>query len=331
MTLVSLQILRVVRSGALVNVTLLCAHDKQVVALLVEVEAAATSEAAQGSIVIGAILGATHKLQLHDVLVGQFALAHGPQRNTAIAGNTVKVELLCVFLGFLLPVHLPDGVCVLAGLDARGENRTVDLVANVENHDGTIIQPHGKQRGVLGMEVQGHDPGVSGEGVLRVRGVFQRVAADESSALLHEVKAAVANSEQIVVLRIPADGSDMLALSPLVVELPQWQQRALALTELIRCVLPILEVVGDIAEGVLIDHALHHLHSLAHTRTMHNALLRLDRLSVLFLHLALILVLYLLHLLLHGLPVLILHVGIIHLPLRARSIEDICGWRLGSG
>eukprot|EP00951_Prasinocladus_malaysianus_P011122 scaffold82046_cov40-Prasinocladus_malaysianus.AAC.1 len=48
------------------------------------------------------------------------------------------------------------------------------------------------------------------------------------------------------------------------IELPQRQQRALAFPKLVAGVVPVLEVLGDVVEGVLVDRALEHLGSPGH-------------------------------------------------------------------
>lgn len=123
--------------------------------------------------------------------------------------------------------HLPDGVRVLPCLDAGAENGPVDFVAHVKHEHGAVVEAHGQQGRVLRVEVERHHARLGGEGVLRVGRVLEAVAADEPTGLLHEVKAAVAHRKQVVVLRVPADGGDVLTLGALVVKLPQRQQRAL--------------------------------------------------------------------------------------------------------
>ena len=78
----------------------------------------------------------------------------------------------------------------------------------------------------------------------RRRGGPAPVAADEAAALLREVEAAVAHREEVRVLGVPSQGGDVLPLGPLAVELPQRQQRALALAEAVARILPVLRAGG---------------------------------------------------------------------------------------
>jgi hypothetical protein len=60
-------------------------------------------------------------------------------------------------------------------------------------------------------------------------------------------------------LGVPADGRHVFPLGSLRVELPEGEARALPVAEGIAGVLPVLEVLGDVVERVLVNHALHHL------------------------------------------------------------------------
>ena len=79
--------------------------------------------------------------------------------------------------------------------------------------------------------------------VVRVGGVLERVEADESARLLHEVVTAEADGEEVLVFGIPTDARNGELLRPIVEEFPQRQQRALRVAVLVRHVLPIFEVL----------------------------------------------------------------------------------------
>lgn len=79
------------------------------------------------------------------------------------------------------------------------------------------------------MEVKGHDPALSGEGVLGVGGVLDGVETDEPHALPEEVVAAQADGEEVVVAGVPADGGHVLFSLFFVGETPDGQLVALVL------------------------------------------------------------------------------------------------------
>ena len=80
-----------------------------------------------------------------------------------------------------------------------------------------------------------------GKLILWVGCVLQAVAAHHAGALVEELEAAIAHSKEVIVLRIPAEGGDVLAFAALCLEAPQWQQGALPLSELVRDVIPVLQ------------------------------------------------------------------------------------------
>ena len=195
------------------------------------------------------------------------------------------------------------------------------------------------------MEIQAHHARVGRERVLRVARVLQRVATDQPTHLLHEIERAVPDGEEIVVLGVPRDRRDVPALSALVVELPQRQQRTFPFPELIALIFPVLEILRDVVVGVLVDHALHHLDRAGHRYPRHHLrflllghrhgliLLLWQRFARLLRLLRFLLPLLLLlhHILLDGDPQLVLHVGVVHLPLRGTRGELLRGWGFRRG
>eukprot|EP01136_Pigoraptor_vietnamica_P011056 Opistho-1_new@49436 len=184
---------------------------------------------------------------------------------------------------------------------------------------------------MLPVEVEAHDARLRVEDVLGVRGVLHRERADHAGALLAEVVRAIAHRKQVVVLRVPAQRRHRLALRLVVHKLPQRQQRALVVAEFVRLVLPVLEVLGNVVECVLVHHALDDLRRSQHRRAVHNVLrLRLDLRQLLLL-------LVLLHAgaLRHGrrllvlqlrLPLLVFRVRVVNLPL-IHSRAEVGAWR----
>mmetsp|Transcript_10357 Transcript_10357/g.42909 ORF Transcript_10357/g.42909 Transcript_10357/m.42909 type:complete len:250 (+) Transcript_10357:1007-1756(+) len=123
---------------------------------------------------------------------------------------------------------------------------------------------------MMRVEVEAHDARIRGERILGVAGVLQRIAADQPAHLLHEIEGSVPDREQVVVRRIPRDRGDVPSLRAFVVELPQRQQRALALSKAVALVLPVLEILSDVVVGVLVDHALHDLNRARHRHARHH-------------------------------------------------------------
>ena len=60
-------------------------------------------------------------------------------------------------------------------------------MTDIKDHDGTIVATGSNESGASGMEVDGHDTGVSGERVLGPGGVLDSEAADEAGCLLEEL------------------------------------------------------------------------------------------------------------------------------------------------
>mmetsp|Transcript_26159 Transcript_26159/g.41185 ORF Transcript_26159/g.41185 Transcript_26159/m.41185 type:complete len:381 (+) Transcript_26159:242-1384(+) len=198
--LVGLQVLPRVGLAALVHLALLGAHHEQVLGRAVEVEAAAARQPGERGL-LGVVARGGHQPQLHHGLHLQLVLAHDPVGHAPVAGHRVEVQLLGQVL--LLPVHLPDRVCVLARLDGGRVDRLVTLVPHVVHHHRPVVAAHGQQRGVLRVEVQAERARLRGEQVLRVRRVLQREEADRARALPEEVVAAVRGREQVRVPRVP--------------------------------------------------------------------------------------------------------------------------------
>ena len=70
-------------------------------------------------------------------------------------------------------------------------------------------------------------------------GIFERPAAHQAVGLAHEIIGAIAHSEEVAILRIPAHGSNMLAPDTVSVEFPKRQQSALPFLVGIAGVLPV--------------------------------------------------------------------------------------------
>jgi hypothetical protein len=99
-------------------------------------------------------------------------LIHPPARPTALLPTAAHAR-----------AHLPHGVRVLARLDRGLEDGAVEPVADVEDHDGAVVAADGEEGGVLGVEVEAHDPRLGGEGVLGVAGILEGEAAHQARTL----------------------------------------------------------------------------------------------------------------------------------------------------
>ncbi len=86
----------------------------------------------------------------------------------------------------------------------------IALDSDIIDHDGTIVATDCEEGGELGMEIKAHDSRLSCELELRVSGVLNGETADQTSVLLQEVIRTITDSEEIIVSRVPADGSDVL-------------------------------------------------------------------------------------------------------------------------
>jgi len=60
-------------------------------------------------------------------------------------------------------------------------------VADIEDHDGTVVASSGDERWFVGVEVNAHDTGLGRELVLWPREVLNCVAADETSLWGQEI------------------------------------------------------------------------------------------------------------------------------------------------
>ena len=116
---------------------------------------------------------------------------------------------------------------MLVSSNSRLIDRSVGgLLADIEDHDGTIVATGSDESWAGRVEVDGHDARVSGEGVLGPGRVLDGEAADETGSLLEEFVRTVGDSEHILVTRVPAHGSDILSLGLLSGETPQREDRA---------------------------------------------------------------------------------------------------------
>mmetsp|Transcript_46698 Transcript_46698/g.137938 ORF Transcript_46698/g.137938 Transcript_46698/m.137938 type:complete len:807 (-) Transcript_46698:51-2471(-) len=319
--LVRLQVLAAERLGALVDAALLGAHQEEVLALRVEVEAEAAREPTERRLVVLSRAGVVaparrHQLQLHDLLALQLVLHEEPVRDAAVGGDGEEVEGAARLV--VVPAHLPDGVGVLVRADGALVDGPLHLRAHIVDEHGAVVEADGQDGGVARVPVQGADPRVRVEDVLGEARVLQRVAADHPGATLEEVVRAEADRDEVVVPRVPLDGRHLLALRLLGGEAPQGQQRALAVAELVAAVLPVLEVVVHLVLRVLVDHAFHDL-----DRELH--VVRVDgRVGVGLLLLLAVVLVGLLGVLLDVLLLRSLnlsHVGVVDVPLRYSAME----------
>mmetsp|Transcript_17811 Transcript_17811/g.45193 ORF Transcript_17811/g.45193 Transcript_17811/m.45193 type:complete len:422 (-) Transcript_17811:438-1703(-) len=278
--LVRLKVLTAIGLTTLVDLPFFRAHYKEMLALAVEVKAAAARKAGQGGLLVRLVLFVGDELELHHRLHLERALTHGPVRNLTVRGDGEEAQFLSDVL--LLPADLPHRIGVLTGLDGRDVDRLVELAPHVVDHDGAVVAADCEERAAraLRVEVERHDAGLGGEGKLGIRRVLERIAADHAGALPHKVVAAIADCEQVWERRVPADGRDLLALDPVVGEAPEREQTSFPVPEGVALVFPEAKVLVDLELGVLVDHALEDLERLAHILAVHNVSLLLSLLLV---------------------------------------------------
>mmetsp|Transcript_65673 Transcript_65673/g.170914 ORF Transcript_65673/g.170914 Transcript_65673/m.170914 type:complete len:254 (+) Transcript_65673:547-1308(+) len=220
--LIRLQVLAAESLGALVDPSLLGADQEQVLALPVEVEAEAASQAGEGSLVVLAAPGlAGHELQLHDLLALEPVLHEEPVGDTPVGRDGEEVERATGLV--VIPAHLPHRIGVLVGAHGALVDRLLRAGPNVVHQHGAVVEAHGQHRGVRGVPVQTANPRVRVEDILWEPGVLQRVAADYACALAQELVRAEAHGAEVVVARVPPDARDLFLLRLLRREAPQRQ------------------------------------------------------------------------------------------------------------
>ena len=139
------------------------------------------------------------------------------------------------------------------------------FLTDVKDHDGTIVATGGDESGAGRVEVDAHDTGVGGEGVLGPGGVLDGEAADETASLLQELVATVGNGEHILVAGVPAHGGNVLSLGLLSGEAPEGKDGSEGFgVGVVSVVLVVLVIVEDVVLSVLDDHALHNLEATLH-------------------------------------------------------------------
>ena len=139
------------------------------------------------------------------------------------------------------------------------------LLANIEDHDGTVVTTGGDQSGAGRVEVNAHDTRVGGEGVLGPGGVLDGEAADETAGLLQEFVATVGNGEHVLVTGVPAHGGNVLSLGLLSGESPEGEDGTERFgVGVVSVVQVVLVIVEDVVLSVLDDHALHDLEASLH-------------------------------------------------------------------
>lgn len=156
--LVSLKILSRVRLGAKMNLTLFCADQEQILHILVKVEAHAASKTVDEWLLLAIselLLLVNDELQLDDFLRLQLILHQVPECDATIRRNRVEAEILALFI--VLPTDLPNWICVLVRPHCRLVDRSIGrFLADIEDHDGTIIASSSDQSRARRMEVNAH-------------------------------------------------------------------------------------------------------------------------------------------------------------------------------
>ena len=111
---------------------------------------------------------------------------------------------------------------MLVSSNSRLIDRSVGgLLADIEDHDGTIVATGSNESWAGRVEVDRHDARVSGEGVLGPGRVLDGEAADETGGLLKELVGTVRDGKHVFVTGVPAHGRDVLPLGLLRGEAPQ--------------------------------------------------------------------------------------------------------------
>jgi len=129
------------------------------------------------------------QFKLDDLLSLKLVLHEVPVGHATVRGDRVEVQILAGLFG--LPSDLPHGVGVLGGPDGRLIDGLVILVADIEDHYGTVVATSSDKCGLIGVEVDAHDTALGGELVLGPGKVLDGVAADETCLRGQEVVATV--------------------------------------------------------------------------------------------------------------------------------------------
>ena len=138
----------------------------------------------------------------------------------------------------------------MAKLSDLNEYQLVSLGVKVVHGHVAIIEAADDHVGVVGVEVHTHHAGGGGTHPLGVGGILQGVQTDVALArLLVEVVGAEADSEEVAVLRVPAEGGHLQIFGLAQGEPPQGQQTSLhvldKLFHLEAVILPSLSGAGN--------------------------------------------------------------------------------------
>lgn len=86
----------------------------------------------------------------------------------------------------------------------------VSFEADVEYHNSTVIETNREQGWEERMEVEAHNTRLSCEVVFWPSWIFDRIATNQTSALLMETIVTITNSKQVSIFWIPLNGGNIL-------------------------------------------------------------------------------------------------------------------------
>lgn len=139
------------------------------------------------------------------------------------------------------------------------------LLPDIKDHDTTVVATGGDQGWALGVEVDAHHSGFSGEQVFGPGWVLDCEAANETASLLQELIGTIRYGEHVLIARVPAHGCNVLPLGLLGGKAPEREDRAEGLrVGIVSVVLVVLVVIENLALGVLDNHTLHDLEAALH-------------------------------------------------------------------
>ena len=194
------------------NLTFFSSDKEEIFLVSVEVEAHTTGKSVHKCFLLAldeSLVLINDKSQLDDLFSFKLVLHQGPAADSSITGDRVEEQVLDIWVR--VPSDLPDWVGMLGSSNGGLIDwLVVSLQPDIEDHDGTIVETDSEESWVLWMEVDAHNSGLGGEGVLWPGWVLDSITADQTSALLQEIVGTITDSEEILVLWVPLDGSDML-------------------------------------------------------------------------------------------------------------------------
>ena len=112
-TLVSLLVISTVGCITQVDISLFSPHDKRKTVNFGKVKTQPAPQACETALVFFVLVLLIHKLELVDFLAFEKIFHKKPIQNSPVAGYAIKVQ----FLGVLVPLNRPNGVCVLFASD----------------------------------------------------------------------------------------------------------------------------------------------------------------------------------------------------------------------